>query len=342
MRTQVAKPTILVAEGTFANLEAEHERLQDVATLLVVADWSPASLAVATPGADAVAVALHPVQREHLDAFAPSVRVIGRAGIGLDSIDLEHAARMGVAVVHQPDYATNEVATHAMALLLTAHRRLSQAAAAARGSWASWQQTVAPIKPIEECTVGVVGSGRIGRAVVRRLAPFAGRILTYDPYANDVPDGAEVAATLEQLLSESDIVTLHLPLTRDTRHVVDATALAAMPAGALVVNVSRGGLIDEDALADALRSKHIGGAALDVFDSEPLPQNSPLFSTPNTLLTPHMAWYSESSAARLREQTLDGVLQYLAGEDIRIGRVAVGGGPRTAGGAAAALPERLP
>lgn len=266
----------------------------------------------ATQDADGVVVAQQRLPAQVIDALGPSVRAIGRAGVGVDAIDLQAARARGIAVINQPFYATAEVATHAISMALAVHRRLIKADAATREGWGS-AGDFGMIAPLDEATAGVVGAGNIGRAVIDRLRPFVARILTYDPaLAQDIP-GVEVVGSMEALLQTSDLVTLHTPLLATTRHMIDTDALMLMKKGAILVNVSRGGLIDEGALASALESGHIGGAALDVFEVEPLNSNSPILSAPNVLLSPHMAWYSTSSARRLSMWTADDIVKYLDG-----------------------------
>jgi D-3-phosphoglycerate dehydrogenase len=275
-----------------------------------------------TENADALVVALHPLRNAHIDALAETVRVIGRAGVGLDSIDLVSAQRRGIAVINQPDYATNEVATHAVAMLLAAHRRLLKANVVAHGDWASWR-LIGNVMPIEEQTVGVIGGGRIGRAVIKRLQPFAGAIALFDPQLEAAPEGVDLVSDLHELLARSNIVTLHVPLTEDTRDMMAGDTLKLMPEGAIVVNVSRGGLIDEQALVDSIRSGHLAGAALDVMAKEPLDPDSPLLTEDRILLSPHIGWYSESASSRLVRRTVDGLLQYLSGQPLSAGNLAV-------------------
>ncbi len=187
------------------------------------------------------------------------------------------------------------------------------------------------IPPLDEATAGVVGGGRIGRAVMARLAPFVRRIVTFDPFVDSPPDGVVVTSTLDELLDQADILTLHLPLTPETRGLIGAEQLARLPAGAVVVNVSRGGLVDETALAAALVSGHIAGAALDVLQVEPPPPDDQIFEAPHLLLTPHIAWYSTASERRVRIQVVDGVLACLAGIAPATGRIALDPRPHAVG-----------
>lgn len=313
---------IVVATGTFPRLDQDQRRLGATAELWE-RDLSAASdVASLTEDADAVVVARQSLGPDHVAALAKSVRVIGRAGIGLDSIDLESAAHRGIAVLYQPDYATGEVATHALAMMLALRRQLVRADHLARTDWAAWRRELPPIRAMEESTVGVVGCGRIGRAVIDRLRPLAKRIVAFDPFMDETPDGVDRVAIVEDLLSISDVVTLHLPLTDGSRTLIDERMLELLPVGALLINVSRGGLVDEDAVAAALESGALGGAGFDAFTMEPIDAHSRLAKAPNALLSPHLAWYSESSSRRLRELTFDGVVQFLRGDLVTAGRLA--------------------
>jgi D-3-phosphoglycerate dehydrogenase len=272
--------------------------------------------------ADAVLVSIHAMPAASIAALAPSVRIIGRSGIGLDAIDLEAARARGIAVFHTPDYCTTEVADHAAALILALARRLFAADAIARRDWPAWR-SIGVIRPLSESTLGVVGCGRIGREVIRRMAPFGMRIVAFDPWVSEAPAAAELAGSLDELLAESDIVTLHSPLTDETRGMIGAAQLARMREGSFLVNVSRGALVDESALAEALVSGHLAGAAVDVLATEPPPPGSPILSAPNTIITPHTAWYSVASEKRAFVETIEGVTAYLHGVEPTVGRLAV-------------------
>jgi D-3-phosphoglycerate dehydrogenase len=313
---------IVVADGSFGDGKRLVEHFDDVE--LRFGDLSDVgALADLTAGASAVVVTLQPLRAAHIAAFAPSVRVIGRAGVGVDTIDLEAAEAAGITVVNQPGYGTREVASHAVALLLALQRRLCGLDDYVRRGW-SGPPVLAPMKPLDELVVGLVGGGRIGRATAEMLKGLVGEILVYDPAAPSLADGA-VPAPLEELLARSDVVSLHLPLTPETAGMVDAAFLAMMSPGALLVNVSRGGLVDEDALVAALDSGHIGGAALDVFPVEPLPQTSPLLGAKNTLFTPHCASYSERSVWRLASWTVSDTIAWLRSNTIEHGNFVVRG-----------------
>jgi D-3-phosphoglycerate dehydrogenase len=314
-------PVIAVAAGSFDE-DRVRAAFGTVAELRFAPIRTEAEVAAATAGADALVVTLQPVRRQHIAAIDAGVKLIGRAGVGLDTIDLEAARQAGITVVNQPTYGTTEVA--GVAMLLALHRRLRAVDGYVRNGW-SGRVDLSPIDPVDEMTVGLVGCGRIGSAVAIMLAGIVGSVIAYDPFAGDLPPSVEAVDSLETLLARSDVVSLHVPLAPETKGLLDRDRLAAMRPGGLVVNVSRGGLIDESALADALASGQVGGAALDVFETEPLPSTSPLLAAPNTLFSPHVAAYSERSSWRLASWTLEDTLTWLASRDIRHGNLVVKG-----------------
>lgn len=313
---------IIVAEGTLHDTRVEEEHLGSRGIVRLAVVETPNQVREATRDAQAVVVTTNPMTAEHIAALGAGVRVIGRAGAGLDNIDLEAARARGLFVYHTPDYCTSEVATHAVALILAVHRRLVDADRVARTAFLDWR-SIGVIPSLEELTAGVVGTGRIGRAVIARLTPLVGRIVTYDPNVDTPPPGAERAGSLDDLLQMANIVTFHLPLLPQTRGLIGARELALLPHGALLVNVSRGGIVDEAALCAALAGGRLSGAALDVLDSEPPPPGSPILYAPHLVLTPHIAWYSTASERRVRTQVIDGVVACLGGDVPLTGRIAV-------------------
>ena len=314
--------SIVVAEGTFADLRVEEETLGDRAEIRLASLRTPADVAAATADAHAVVVTNNPLNGEHIAALGPQVRLIARAGIGLDAIDCEAAARRTLAVYHVPDYATNEVATHAAAMMLAVHRRLREADDIARTRWPRWAE-LKPIHAIESATVGIVGLGRIGLAVAHRLRPFAARLIGFDPLVQDPVDAVSVVESLRAVLEASDLVSVHVPLTATTRGMISGEQLGWMRKGAILVNVSRGGLVDEEAVAAALESGRLGGAAFDVSEHEPPSPDSPLLRAPRLLLSPHTAWYSETAEIRLRRTVVEAIVSYLSTRTIERGRLAV-------------------
>jgi D-3-phosphoglycerate dehydrogenase / 2-oxoglutarate reductase len=320
---EVGRLVIAVAEQAFSDRDrlVEHFAHTDL-RFVDVSD--PDTLGQATAGAVGLVVTLQPLRSPHILALAPSVKAIGRAGVGLDTIDLEVAAQSGLTVINQPGYGTKEVASHAVGMLLALHRRLRHQDQFVRNGW-SGRLVMSPMKPLDEMVVGLVGCGRIGFATAAMLTALVGEVFVYDPAGPEPPTGAVVVDGLPALLVRSDAVSLHLPLNAETANMVDASFLSAMKPGALFVNVSRGGLVDEAALLAALEQGQVGGAALDVFRAEPVPAESPLLRAENTLFSPHSASYSDRSGWRLASWTVGDTIQWAESETVTHGNIAVRG-----------------
>jgi D-3-phosphoglycerate dehydrogenase len=217
------------------------------------------------------------------------LRVVGRAGVGVDNVDVETATRRGIIVLNAPGGNTVSTAEHTFSLLLCVARKIPQADASMREK--SWDRKNFEGIELYNKTLGVIGVGRIGSELSRRAIAFGMRVVAYDPYLSATRARTlqvELLDELDDLLASADFISLHTPLTEETHHLVDATRLAKIKRGVRVINCARGGLIDEEALADALHSGQVGGAALDVFEIEPLPSDSPLRTAPNLILTPHL------------------------------------------------------
>lgn len=255
--------------------------------------------------ADAVIVAATPLRR-HLIESAPRLAFVHHQGVGYqDTVDVGALAERGIPLALTPGGTTVGVAEHTVLLILAALRRLPFADAELRAGRFHINALRPVSRELKGRTVGLLGAGRIGQAVAERLRPFGVKLIYFDPAS--LPTSAEAALglqrrELEALLAEADIVTLHMPLTAATRHIVDGTALGRMKAGAFLVNTARGGLVDEAALIAALRSGRLAGAALDVFDPEPPGPDHPLYAMPNVVLTPHVSAgtrdaYTEKMAA---------------------------------------------
>jgi D-3-phosphoglycerate dehydrogenase len=220
---------------------------------------------------------------------AIQLRVIGRAGVGVDNVDVEAATRRGVIVLNAPSGNTISTAEHAFSLLLCVARKIPQADASVRAK--SWERKNFEGVELYNKTLGVIGMGRIGSELSRRAIAFGMRVVAYDPYLS--PGRArslqvELVEELDDLLISADFISLHTPLTNETRHIIDATRLSKTKRGVRIINCARGGLIDESALAGALQDGHVATAALDVFETEPLPNDSQLRAAPNLVLTPHL------------------------------------------------------
>lgn len=255
-----------------------------------------------------------PVTADVLDA-CPSLLVVVRAGVGLDNVDVAAATERDVHVCHVPDYAVDEVSTHACGLLLGLARRLFTYRADVRaGNW-DWQ--AAPMPPrLADRTLGVVAFGRIGSRAAEKAAPFFGETVVDDPYVEDATIRAAgfEPVGFEELLARADAVTVHTPLTEETRGLFDADAFAAMGEDVLLVNTSRGGVVDEAALLAALADGTVAGAGLDVLATEP-PADRELVEHPRVAVTPHVAWYSAESADEVRRTAARQVLSVLDGEE---------------------------
>ncbi|MGH8415854.1 MAG: C-terminal binding protein [Pseudomonas sp.] len=259
-----------------------------------------------------------PMTRRVMQAMA-SGAVIVRYGVGVDNVDLAAAKALGVHVCNVPDYGVEEVADHAAAMTLALSRKLDHFCSAIhRGEW-KITQMVDGLRSLRATTVGLIGLGRIARAYAARMRTFGCRVVGFDPY---VPDEQARAAGIEPMdrddvIAVANVLSLHVPLTPETRHLIDATAIAHMPKGAILINCSRGGLVDETALSEALLAGHLSGAGLDVFEKEPLPESSPLRGAPHLILSPHAAFFSDVSVEKLQQLASEEALRGLRGEPLR-------------------------
>ncbi len=251
---------------------------------------------------------LLPTLTERIDAgvldAAPRLRAIGLFGVGWDSIDVDAATARGIAVGNTPDVLTDATADLALALLLATARRLPEAAEnVTSGAWQAWEPNGLLGLELRGSRLCVVGAGRIGRATGERAAAF-GMDVDYVGRGDD----------LRAALGRADVVSLHVPLTDATRHLIDADALAAMKTGAILINTARGGIVDQVALAAALRSGQLAAAGLDVADPEPLPADDPLLAAPNVLVLPHIGSATHAARERMTERACRNLLAALAGE----------------------------
>jgi glyoxylate reductase len=236
---------------------------------------------------------------------APRLRAIANYAVGVDNVDLRAAAARGIPVGNTPDVLTEATADLAFALILATARRLPEAAAAVReGAWSTWQPDWLLGREVHGATLGILGTGRIGRAVARRAAGFAMEVLQTSRRGG-VP--------LDELLERADVVTLHAPLTPETSGLIGERALARMKPTALLVNTARGGLVDQAALRRALERGAIAGAALDVTDPEPLPPDDPLLRAPNLLVVPHIGSATHRTRERMADLAADNLLAALEG-----------------------------
>jgi D-3-phosphoglycerate dehydrogenase / 2-oxoglutarate reductase len=261
--------------------------------------------------ADGLLIQYGDVTRRVLEGL-PRVRVLVRYGVGVDGIDLAAATDHGVPVVNVPDYGTDEVANHAVALLLALARKIARLDRQTRGGgWDVFR--IGPVTRLAGQTVGILGCGRIGSAVARKLSGFDVRLLGCDPYVETFPPGVQPVA-FERLLAESDYLTIHCPLTDETRHAFDAESLGWMRPTSMLINTARGGIVDTAALTDALQQGFLAGAGLDVLEEEPIDPASPLLRMEQVIVTPHAAWYSEEGRSDLKRRAAEEAVRVLRGE----------------------------
>jgi D-3-phosphoglycerate dehydrogenase / 2-oxoglutarate reductase len=309
--------TAAITDHDFPNLDAEERVLRPLGIRLEVLNGADrATVRSALGRADAVINQFAPVDAD-LIATMPRCLVIVRYGVGYDTIDVAAATQAGICVANVPDYGTQEVALHAIALLLAVHRRLlSYDGALRQGRWLKGAQVVPPIPRIKGLTLGIVGFGRIGRAVAAHAESLGLHRLTYDPYVSrsSAMDVGAILVDYTTLLRQSDFITFHTPLSPETRHLLGQREIAQMKPSAVVINTSRGAVVDTVALARALQEGRLAGAGIDVFEQEPLKANHPLRMTPNTVLTPHVAWYSEEATQTLKRRVAEEVARVAQGE----------------------------
>lgn len=253
------------------------------------------------------------VDAELLAAAAPRLSVIGVASIGVDKIDIDAATRAGVMVVNAPTGNTIAAAEHTVALLLALMRNIPAAHASVSGG--AWERAHFTGRELRGKTLGIIGLGKIGKAVAQRARAFEMRVLANDPYLTEeqVTEAGARLVGLPELLLRSDVITVHTPLTAQTRGLLGRAQLEATRPGTVVLNVARGGIVDESALADALRSDHLAGAAVDVFSTEPMAPDNPLRGAPNLLLTPHLGASTAEAQDRVGLEMAEQVVMALAG-----------------------------
>jgi D-3-phosphoglycerate dehydrogenase len=252
----------------------------------------------------------------------PNCRLIIRHGVGYDNVDIEAATEMGIQVCYVPDYCREEVAEQAMMLLLTCRRRFTAQVqslddSVRKGQWDF--SSVTPVHRFSNTRAGLIGCGRIGSLVVNMLRGFSIDVMVHDPYLSErrQADLGIRCIGLEELLPQADMVTLHPALTHETHHMVGERELRMMKPTAILVNTSRGAIVNAEALARACREGWIAGAGIDVFEKEPPGGDFVLRGIPNVILTPHLAWYSEESGWSIREKILEDIRRYLDGKPPR-------------------------
>jgi D-3-phosphoglycerate dehydrogenase len=309
---------IFITDYSFENLDPEREVLADTGCEIIHAQCKTPEQVI-DRGADAEVLMVQwvPITAAVMAAL-PRLRLIVRYGIGVDNLDLAAAKQRGIAVCNVPDYSIDEVADHAVATAVALGRQLPQLDRRLRsGVW-----KLAPVSPMpafRQMTFAVAGFGRIGRAVLDRARGFKFKLAAYDPFvsAERMEKAGVEKLSLEQLFAHADMLSLHLPLSAETKHLINAERLLTMKPTAVIVNTARGGLIDTQALAAALTSRRIAYAGLDVFETEPLPPDHPIRQCENVLITSHVAWYSDASLSQLQRMAAAEARRYLKGEPLQ-------------------------
>ncbi len=309
---------VVITECDHDSFAAEHEVTDPAGVELVLTQsFTPQDLVANAAGADAILVQYASITAEVMDAL-PRLRAIGRYGVGVDSVDVAAATARGIAVCNVPDYGTESVSDHAIAMALAVARgipRLDRGVPAGSFDLAA----VRPLYQTRGRVFGVVGMGLIGTATARKAAGLGYQVIGHDasaePGATTFHGFPQVG--LDELLERSQVVSLHTPLDETTRGMIGAEQLGRMRSDALLVNTSRGGVVDTGALVEALRTGAVRGAAIDVHDAEPLPVGHPLMDLDSVVLTPHLAWYTEESYDELKRRTVANVVEVCAGRPPR-------------------------
>ena len=249
----------------------------------------------------------------------PTLKFVVRYGVGVDNVNLEDATEYGVQICNVPDYGTNEVADQALALMLSLTRKVHMIGNMTKAGVWNYIEAV-PVHRLSTRTVGLIGAGRIGQAFAHRVHALGCKVIAYDAaYGKpgfSVPGFVEMKATMDEVLSQADILSLHCGLNPETKGMMNAAAFGKMKDGAYFIKVARGGLVDEEALEAALSSGKLSGAGIDVVCTEPLSKDSPLFRHENVVVTPHMGWYSEESAVELNRKCAEETVRFLKGEPV--------------------------
>lgn len=314
----MAKPKVFVSSRSFGRYDPEPlKRLQDTAEVALNPHGrSPTrnELMTAIAEADGLLAGHDPVDRGILEA-APRLKIVARHGVGVDRIDLEEATRRRVLITTTPGANSRAVAEFVLALALGLLRRVPQACDSMQAG--RWDPRAFMGRTLYQKILGVIGFGSIGRLVAQMARGFEMQVIAHDPFVEDARDGGVDLCDLDRLLRRADVVTLHCALSDDTRGLMGAEALSKMKPSAVLVNTARAGVIDTPALLSALSGKKIAGAALDVFDSEPPPQDDPLIKSPNVLATPHIAAYAEEAVSEMDRMCADDLITFFSGNKPR-------------------------
>lgn len=305
----MASYRVIVSDQVFPSVDLERRLLGEIGASLEVANGTLEDLRSKAADADAILNTYLPIDAATVAALS-RCKIVARYGIGVDNVDIAAATAAGITVTNVPDYSIQEVAAHALALILSLLRKVPQSDAKIRaGGWGL--DGLRPMRRVSELTFGLVGYGRIARQLARSIEALGGSIVVHDPYVTAAP-GIPPLLTLDELLARSDVISVHAPLTPDTRGLIDAAAIARVRPSAVLVNTSRGPLVVLEAVTAALREGRLAGAGLDVFDKEPL-DPSRIQGVPNLIVTPHTGYYSEESIAESQRKAVTQVIKVLTG-----------------------------
>ncbi|MCD6726223.1 MAG: C-terminal binding protein [Solirubrobacteraceae bacterium] len=325
MRSREARSRVLITDHVFDGLEIEHELLEPLGVEVVLAPQADEETLVelCQEGVDALLVCFAPVNGRVVQAAADNgCRLIARYGIGYDNVDVETASRNGIVVTRVPDYCLDEVADHALGLLLCAARGIGAGQAEVRrGGWTVPRD----VYRLRGRRLALIGVGQIGARLAARAAPLGFEIVGFDPFLKDWPAEIGRVETFDEAIATADAISLHAPLTAENRHIIGNAAIAKMQRRPIVVNTARGGLVDLEAAAAALDDGRISALALDVVDPEPLPLGHPLRDHPRAIITPHMAFFSVEAERELQRRATLEVVRALTGEppDVPVNQEAV-------------------
>jgi D-3-phosphoglycerate dehydrogenase len=307
-------PFVAVSDSVFPNLDPARAVLSKVgAEVKLAASATPEAIVELSREADGLLVTYAKITADMIRQMK-RCRIISRFGIGVDNVDIAAATAQGIVVTKVPDYCIDEVSDHAVALLLTAARKIAFSNKEVHSGIWKMPDTV-PIYRLRGSTLGLVGFGRIPQLVAPKAKPFGMRVVAYDPFIpkNVFEQAGVESVSFDELVKISDYISIHSPLLPETHHLFNAAVFAKMKPRAYLVNTARGPIVDEEALAKALDAKQLAGAALDVMEKEP-PVSSPLFGRENVILTPHTSFYSEESLVDLQTKAAEEVVRVLSGQ----------------------------
>ncbi len=309
-----ASRRVVITDYDLGTAEVEQAELAGIASVEVSQCKTEEEVVAAAQEADGLLVQYAPITSSVINSL-PRCKVIARYGVGVEVIDVEAATQRGIAVCNVPGYCQEEVSDHACAMMLALARKLEPLQRSVRqGSWDL--ASAGPIKRLTGQVLGLLGFGRIARLVARKMRGFGMKIIAHDPHVSgeEIEREGVQPADLRDLLARSDFLSLHVPLTDQTEHLLGDKELRELKQGAFLINTSRGRLVDENALCQVLREGRLGGAALDVLEIEPAAAGHPLLAMQNVIITPHAAFYSDASMVELKRQAARAVARTLTGE----------------------------